>query len=170
MKKNLPYIYIGSLVIATAVLVATVKTGGYIRMRVVDRFDTVSQIGVRTLFYSVAVSDFDSMLIAQYATKMYHKEIPKILNDTGAVQMNFYFYKEENLEAIDDMQALQIARGNTNAVEAIQKCEVDTSGYMAVRFSNPWMLFGRDTLYVAKSPTLIPHHGNQWKDIIRNQK
>ncbi|KXB98481.1 MAG: hypothetical protein AA908_03615 [Chlorobi bacterium NICIL-2] len=160
-------VVIAAVIVATALLVLRVETPTIVRMRTVDVFDTTLANGFRWVLATVEANRYDSGYIARYATMLYHRLIPKHLDDTGAVQLELYVVNPDDRRDLRPEDIAVLTRNNPAIVDRLTKLEVVDSGYVAVRFSTPWMLFGRDTLMVLRTRLYVPGDGYRWASLIR---
>lgn len=160
-------VVIAGVIVGTALLVLRVETPTIVRMRTVDVFDTTLANGLRWILATVEANRYDSGYIARYATMLYHRLIPKHLDDTGAVQLELYVVNPDDRRGLRPEDIALLTRNNPAIVDRLTKLEVVDSGYVAVRFSTPWMLFGRDTLMVLRTRLYVPGDGYRWASLIR---
>ncbi|RMF35639.1 MAG: hypothetical protein D6747_02095 [Chlorobiota bacterium] len=158
---------IAVVVVGTIVLALDVETPTIPRMRTVDVFDTTLANGFRWVIATVETNRYDSGFTARYATMLYHRLIPKHLDDTGAVQLELYVVNPDDRQRLRPEDIAMLTRNNPAIVDRLTKLEVVDSGYVAVRFSTPWMLFGRDTLMVLRTRLYVPGDGYRWASVIR---
>ncbi|GIV54068.1 MAG: hypothetical protein KatS3mg039_0586 [Candidatus Kapaibacterium sp.] len=154
----------------TASVVLSVETPVIPSMRTVDVFDTTSEQGMRWIVASVEAEGADSALVARYATMLYHRLVPKHLDDTGAVQMEVYVYDPAMRRDLAPDDAALLTRRNPATIDLLGKLDRADSAYIALRLSSPWMILGRDTLLVARSRKVyIPKEGYRWASLVRRR-
>lgn len=163
-------VVIGGVLAALLGALVAVDTPEPVQMHTMDVFDTTLANGFRWIVASVETNRYDSALIARYATMLYHRRVTKALDDTGAVQMEVYVYEPERRRGLRPEDAALLARNNPAIVDRLGKLSVVDSAYVAVRFSTPWMLFGRDTLMVVRTRVYIPAEGYRWASLIRRPR
>lgn len=151
----------------SAATLLTVETPVLPAMRTVDVFDTTSSLGMRWIVASVETNYLDSALIARYATMLYHRLIPKHLDDTGAVQMEVYVYNPEYRRSLSPDDVVRLTRHNPAAMNILPRLEIADSAYAVLRLSSPWMIMGRDTLTMAKTRIFVPKEGYRWASLVR---
>lgn len=153
--------------IVTVLLVAIIPTPSIPTMRTVDVFDTTLANGYRWIVASVETNVYDSLLVARYVTMLYHRMVPKHLDDTGAVQLEAYFYAPEDRRALRSEDVAMLARYNPAIGDRLGKLSAVDSAYVGARFSSPWLLFGRDTLIVVRTRIYLPSENYRWASLIR---
>lgn len=158
---------IAAVVVGTVVLALRVETPTIPRMRTVDVFDTTLANGFRWVLATVETNRYDSGYIARYASMLYHRIIPRHLDDTGAVQLEMYVVDPDDRQSLRPEDIALLTRHNPAIVDRLTMLEVVNGGYVAVRFSTPWMLFGRDTLMVLRTRLYVPGDGYRWASVIR---
>lgn len=153
--------------IATVLLVVIIPRPPIPTMRTVDVFDTTLANGYRWIIASVETNVYDSLLVAQYATMLYHRMVPRHLDDTGAVQLEAYFYAPDDRRALRSEDVAMLARHNPAIGDRLGKLSAVDSAFVGVRFSSPWLLFGRDTLIVVRTRVYVPSENYRWASLIR---
>jgi hypothetical protein len=89
------------------------------------------------------------------------------MDDTGAIQFEVYVVNPDELRQLRPEDAALLTRNNPSIIDRLGRLQVIDTGYVAVRFSTPWMLFGRDTLMVFRTRLYIPGNGYRWASVIR---
>ncbi|MCS6999966.1 MAG: hypothetical protein RML15_02250 [Bacteroidota bacterium] len=152
---------------ALIILALTVPTPSLPEMRTADVFDTTFHDGFRWIVASVHTNVYDSAWIARYATMFYHRAIPKHMEDTGAVQVELYFFNPDDRRMLQSQDIVSLARRGPAIGEQLGKLSVVDSGYVAVRFSSTMLLFGYDTLTVMRTRIYVPKEGYRWASLVR---
>ncbi len=165
MKSIIAYIVL--LLVATGILYAVVQTKQSISMEVTDRAEQTRPNGEKVMYFSVRVSDYDSLLCKQFANATFHREVSDSLSVNMPIQMTFFFYKESNLRELNTDELLGMSHGDASALTNLRKLAADTSGYGVIRFSDVYSLFGRDSLYGMQGKVAIPYYGIQLNDFVR---
>ncbi len=149
-------------VVAIGVMV-TVKTQPCMRMELTDHAEQQLQSGELIHYCTVKVDadDIDSAACRRYASDYYHRIIPDSVNKQIPVQVRFFFYRQSELQDLDAMDIQSIAHNDSAAILRARKLGYDAEGFAAVRFSDVYRIFGRDTLYGVHGKVIIPRYGLQ---------
>jgi len=166
-QATLSIVVIAAVIIGTVAVVIQVETPTITQMKTVDVFDTTLANGFRWILATVATNQYDSVYVARYATMLYHRYVPKHMDDTGAIQFEVYVVNPDELRQLRPEDAALLTRNNPSIIDRLGRLQVIDTGYVAVRFSTPWMLFGRDTLMVLRTRLYIPGNGYRWASVIR---
>ncbi len=142
----------------------------YIHMDIVDKFKIDDGNGQQVYYYIVSVNGYDSTLFKKYSSAIYHREVPDSIEAKVAVQMNFFFYKENALADLSEDKLMQMAHGDPRAISRLNHLKVDSSGYFIRRFSTIYSLFGQDSLYLVPGDVIVPTGDIQLKDFFTQQK
>ncbi|MFM7773818.1 MAG: hypothetical protein ACKO9V_03085 [Candidatus Kapaibacterium sp.] len=164
--RSMSSIYLVLALILAAGTVALFRPSppSHLSMELVDRYDSVTPDGQRSVLNLVEVDGTDSLLFREYATRMYHDLVPDSVSATMPVQVITYFYRPENLRELEPMRLLQMSGGDKNRFQLFRKLGSDTAGFFAVRFSDIYRLMQRDSLYMLAGEVVVPRYGLQLKD------